>query len=164
MSKRSKKTAAKGEGGSGRAPTIVNRKARHDYHIVESMEAGIALSGAEVKSIREGKISLQDAYARIKKGEVWLIGLHISPYKNLNTFEAYNPERDRKLLLHKRQIAKLAATVSEKGLTLLPLKIYFTRGLAKLELGVGKGKKLYDKREDLKRKEAQREMERALKK
>lgn len=163
MAKKGSKKKGGEEIKSTRAPTIVNRKARHDYHIMETFEAGIALIGAEVKSIREGKVNISDAYARVRNGEAWLIGLHISPYKNQNTFEEYNPSRSRKLLLHKKQIDKLSSMTQEKGLTLIPLKIYFKRGRAKLELGVGKGKKLYDKREDLKRKTAQREMERAMK-
>lgn len=163
MGKERKSSSGKGAGKKAGPPTIANRKARHDYHILESLEAGIALTGAEVKSIRDGKISFKDAHARIKNGEVWLVGAHISPYKNKNSFDPYNPLRDRKLLLHKKQIKKLAASTQEKGLTLIPLKLYFKRGLAKIELGVGKGKKLYDKRYDLKKKETEREIDRALK-
>ncbi|MDH5510274.1 MAG: SsrA-binding protein SmpB [Nitrospinota bacterium] len=144
-------------------PSIQNRKARHDYHILESLEAGIALKGCEVKSIREGKIQIHDSYVRIKDGEAWLVGCHISPYKNLNTFEEYYPDRERKLLMHRRQIAKLYSQIKEKGLTLLPLKLYFARGKVKLEVGLGKGKRLYDKREDMKTKEANREMDRGMK-
>ncbi|MDH4182629.1 MAG: SsrA-binding protein SmpB [Nitrospinota bacterium] len=143
-------------------PTIQNRKARHDYFITESLEAGIALKGCEVKSIREGKIQIHDAYVRIKDGEAWLVGCHISPYKNQNTFEPYNADRERKLLLKKRQIIKLGAQIMEKGMTLLPLKIYFSKGMAKLELGLGKGKRLYDKRESIKERDADREIRRAL--
>jgi len=163
MARSGKKRKDAEEDKGGRTPVIINRKARHDYHIIESMEAGLALAGSEVKSIREGNINLKDAYARIKDGEVWLIGLHISPYKHLNTFFPYDPLRDRKILLHKNQIKKLTAAVREKGLTLVPLKIYFKRGLAKLELGVGKGKRVHDKREDLKQRAAQREIDRAMK-
>ncbi|VAX16615.1 tmRNA-binding protein SmpB [hydrothermal vent metagenome] len=144
-------------------PKILNRKARHDYHILDTMEVGLVLKGAEVKSIREGKISLKESFAKIMKDELWLIGCNITPYKNQNTFEDIDPLRSRKLLLHKKQIKKLKEATAEKGLALIPLKIYFTRGVAKLELGVGKGKKLYDKREDLKRKDAKREMDRELK-
>ena len=163
MGKDRKSSSGKGEGKKSGPPTIFNRKARHDYHILESLEVGIALTGAEVKSIREGKISFKDAHARVKNNEVWLVGAHINPYKNQNSFDPYNPLRERKLLLHKRQIKKLAASTHEKGLTLIPLKLYFKRGLAKIELGVGKGKKLYDKRYDLKKKETEREIDRALK-
>jgi len=143
-------------------PTIQNRKARHDYFILESFEAGIVLKGCEVKSVRAGKIQIHDSYVRVKDGEAWLVGCHISPYENQNTFEPYNADRDRKLLLRRKQIEKMGAQIKEKGLTLLPLKVYFTRGKAKLELGLGKGKKLYDKRETLKSREAGREMDRAM--
>ncbi|MBI4827444.1 MAG: SsrA-binding protein SmpB [Nitrospinae bacterium] len=153
---------AKGERAGG-PPTIHNRKARHDYHILDSMEAGVVLKGNEVKSIRQGKVTLHDAFARVTKGEAWLCGCHINPYQAQNTFTTYDPMRDRKLLLHKRQIAQLAAATQEKGMTLLPLKLYFKKGQVKIELGVGKGKKQYDKREDLKRRDAEREMDRAMK-
>ena len=155
----------KQEGGDKRrhtTPTIANRKARHDYFILESLEAGIALQGCEVKSIRQGKVTIHDAYIRIKDGQAWLVGCHINPYQNANTFEPYNADRDRRLLMHKRQLAKLSAQVMEKGMTLLPLKLYFVRGRAKLEVGLGKGKRQYDKRETLKAREAGREMDRAL--
>ncbi|MGK7344360.1 MAG: SsrA-binding protein SmpB [Candidatus Nitrospinota bacterium M3_3B_026] len=161
MARRGKKT--KGEKEKTGPPTIVNRKARHDYHILETVEAGIVLIGAEVKSLREGKMNLAESYARVKRGEVWLVGANISPYAAMNTFQVYEPTRDRKLLLHKRQIKKLEAASREKGLTIVPLKVYFKRGRAKLELGIAKGKKLYDKRETLKRRTAQREMDRAMK-
>ncbi len=144
-------------------PTIQNRKARHDFHILESMECGIVLTGAEVKSIRQGNANLKEAYARIIGEELWLIGFHITQYVNQNTFELYNAIRDRKLLLHKKQIKKLTDTTQQKGLTLVPLKIYFTRGYAKLELGIGKGKKTHDKREDLKEKAMKREIDQAMK-
>lgn len=143
-------------------PTIQNREARHNYHILESMEVGLALKGVEVKSIRDGKVNLKDAFARPLKGEIWLMGLHISPYKNQNTFDIYDPMRNRKLLLHHRQILKLSEAVAEKGMTLVPLKIYFKNGMVKLELGVGKGKKLHDHREDIKERDAKREIDRAM--
>lgn len=161
MARRGKKT--KGEEKKSAPPTIVNRRARHDYHVLETVEAGIVLIGAEVKSVREGKINLAESYARAKGGEAWLVGANISPYAAMNTFQAYEPTRDRKLLLHKKQIKKLEAATREKGLTIVPLKVYFKRGLAKVELGVAKGKKLYDKRETLKRRTAEREMDRAMK-
>ncbi len=164
MGRRRKKSSGQSAGGGAGPPSILNRKARHNYHIIESMEAGIALTGAEVKSIREGKISLKDSYGKIKNDEVWLIGCHINPYSNLNTFDPYNPLRERKLLLHKKQIKKLAEATHEKGLTLLPLKLYFKRGIVKIELGIGKGKKLYDKRYDIKKRDSEREIERAMKK
>ncbi|MBI5815532.1 MAG: SsrA-binding protein SmpB [Nitrospinae bacterium] len=146
-------------------PSIQNRNARHNYHILESLEAGVALTGAEVKSIRGGKVQMKDAFARVHKGEVWLMGMHITPYESRNTFVAdYDPMRNRKLLLHHRQIKKLTESTAEKGLALVPLKLYFKKGLVKIELGVGKGKKLYDKREDIKSRDAQREMDRAMRK
>lgn len=153
----------KGDEPSGRTPSILNRSARHDYHILDSMEVGIVLKGSEVKSIRQGKVNLKDAFARVMKGELWLMGMHITPYANVNTFETLEPMRDRKLLLHRKQLVKLEEATAEKGLSLIPLKIYFKNRRAKLELGVGKGKKLYDKREDAKEKDAKREIDRAMK-
>jgi len=138
-----------------------NKKARRDYHIEETMEAGIVLRGSEVKSLRDGKANLTDAYAWEEKGEIWLSGLHISPYSHTR-MEEQDPTRDRKLLLHAQEIRKLAIKIQQRGYTLVPLRVYFKRGLAKVELGLGRGKKLYDKREDLKRADAKREIERAL--
>lgn len=142
---------------------VDNRRATHQYYILESYEAGIALTGTEVKSLRQGKANLNDAYARIDAGECILHNMHISPYDFGNRFNP-DPKRPRKLLLHKREIRKLHSEIKEKGLTLIPLKIYFTRGIAKIEIGLAKGKKLYDKRDDLAKKEAKRDMERAMKK
>lgn len=139
-----------------------NKKARRDYHIEETLEAGIVLRGAEVKSLRDGKANLTDAYAWEEKGEVWLSGLHISPYSHTR-MEEQDPTRNRKLLLHAREIGKLAVKIQQRGYSLVPLKIYFKRGYAKVELGLGRGKKLYDKREDLKKADARREMDRAIK-
>ncbi len=142
---------------------VVNRKAKHDYFILETYEAGIVLTGTEVKSLREGKVSIVDSYADIEKGELWLFDLHISPYEKGNIYN-HNPKRPRKLLLHKDEIAHLIGKVKEKGLTLIPLSIYFNeRGWAKVELGLAKGKKLYDKRRDLAEKAERRELERAYK-
>lgn len=138
-----------------------NKKARRDYHIEDTLEAGIVLRGSEVKSLRDGKANLTDAYAWEERGEVWLSGLHISPYSHTR-IEEQDPTRDRKLLLHAQEIRKLAIKIQQRGYTLVPLRVYFKRGLAKVELGLGRGKKLYDKREDLKRADAKREMERAL--
>ncbi len=163
MARQGKNKSSGGKGKKSGPSTILNRKARHDYFILESMEAGIVLTGSEVKSIREGKINLRESYAKLLNNEVWLVGAHITPYKNQNTFDDTDPVRDRKLLLHKKQIKKLVVATKEKGLSLIPLKIYFTRRMAKLEIGIGKGKKLYDKREDLKRKDAEREIDRAIK-
>ncbi len=139
----------------------VNRKARHDYFIDETYEAGLVLKGSEVKSLREGKANLKDSYARVVRGEAFLHNAHISPYSAANQFN-HEPTRTRKLLLHKQEIHRLSAKVAERGLTLIPLRLYFKQGKAKVELGVARGKKLYDKRETLRRKEAQREVERSL--
>jgi len=141
----------------------VNRKARHDYFILETFEAGISLTGTEVKSLRSGKVSMQDSYADVKNGEVWIYNLHISPYEHGNIYN-HDPKRPRKLLLNKDEIAYLVGKVKEKGLTLIPLSIYFNeRGWAKVELGLAKGKKLYDKRKDLAEKAERRELERLYK-
>lgn len=139
-----------------------NKKARHDYHIIHTYEAGIVLKGTEVKSIRAGKINISDSYAKIKNGEVWLINAHISEYEKGN-YNNHDPLRDRKLLLNKREIRKLISYTQEKGMTLVPLKVYFKKGKAKVELAVAKGKKLYDKREDIAKKDLQREYQRKIK-
>lgn len=138
-----------------------NKKARHDYEIIESFEAGIVLMGTEVKSLRMGKANLKDSYARIKNGEVYLIDTHISPYPFAN-YNNHAPLRDRKLLLKKQEIRKLIGKTKEKGLTLVPLKLYFKNGKVKLELALAKGKRLFDKRETLRRKTMEREAQRAL--
>ena len=140
-----------------------NRKARHDYHILETYETGIALAGTEVKSIRNGRINLSDSHARVRNGELWLFGMHISPYEQGNVFN-HDPLRDRKLLMHRREIQKLRRSIEEKGLTLVPLAVYLKRGRVKIELGLAKGKKLYDKREDRAARDAKREIDRARKK
>lgn len=140
-----------------------NRKALHDYFVLETYEAGLVLKGTEVKSLREGTVNLKDSYASIKEGELWLNKMHISPYEKGNRYNV-EPERIRKLLLHKREIYRLIGKVQEKGLTLVPLKIYFKDGVAKLELALVKGKKLYDKRKSIKEKEAKREISRQMKK
>ena len=140
----------------------VNRKARHDYTIEETYEAGMVLQGTEVKSLREGKANLKDSHVRISKGEAVLFNAHISPYPAANRFN-HEPTRTRKLLLHKREILRLTGKVAEKGLTLIPLRLYFKNGRVKVELALARGKKLYDKRETLRRRFAQREVERALK-
>jgi len=139
-----------------------NKKARRDYHIEETVEAGLVLLGNEVKSLRASLANLTDAYARIEDGEAWLSGLHISPYSH-GRMEEQEPIRDRKLLLHSSEIRRLAGKIQQRGYTLVPLRIYFQKGYAKAELGLGKGKKLYDKREDLKKADAAREIERAIK-
>ena len=139
-----------------------NRKAYHDYFILDKFEAGIALLGTEVKSSREGKVNLKDSYASIKGGEAFLLNCHISPYSHGNR-ENHDPVRTRKLLLHRKEIRKLIGKTQEKGLTLVPLRIYFKRGKVKVELGVARGKKNYDKRETERRKEADRETRKAVK-
>ena len=137
-----------------------NRKAHHEYHILETWEAGMVLRGSEVKALREGKASLSDAFARVEDGEVWLYNLHIGPYGPAGP-EAHEFKRQRKLLLHKREIRRLIGSVDQAGLTLIPLEIYFRDGVAKLKLALARGKKQRDKREDIKRREAEREMGRA---
>ncbi len=140
-----------------------NRKARHDYHILNSLEAGLELRGAEVKSLREGKVNISDSYAVVENREVILKNLHISPYK-MATEPGYDPIRPRRLLLHKREIRKLFAQTEQKGHTLIPLAIYFRRNLAKIELAVAAGRKKYDKRQALSEAEAEKKMKQALKK
>ena len=139
-----------------------NRKARHDYHILDTFEAGIVLKGTEVKSLRAGRANLRDAYAAVENGELFLYNMHISPYTHGNMFN-HDPKRTRKLLMHKREIMRLLGQTVEKGNTLVPLRLYFKRGRAKLELALGKGKKLYDKRDTIARRDEQRRIERALK-
>jgi SsrA-binding protein len=139
-----------------------NRQARFEYSILETVEAGLALTGTEIKSIRAGRVNLRDAYARIDDGEVWLIGMHISPYEQAGTYFQHDPLRPKKLLLHRREIARLKAELGQKGLTLVPLRLYLKRGRAKLELGLAKGKKLYDKRDSMAERDARRDLDRAL--
>jgi SsrA-binding protein len=136
---------------------VENRRARFEYHILESLEAGLVLTGTEVKSIRGGGVSLNEAYARIRDGEAWLVGMHIPPYKQ-GSFSNTEPNRPRKLLLHKEEIARLQSRIGEKGLTIVPLRLYFTRGMAKLQLGVARGKKLWDKRADAAKRDVEREI------
>jgi SsrA-binding protein len=140
----------------------VNRKAFHDYHILERYEAGIVLKGSEIKSIRLGRVNLKDAYAKPENEELWLFNAHIAAYQAAIN-DTHKPDRPRKLLLHRRQIDELAAHASQKGLTLVPLRIYIKNGKAKLEIGVGKGKRQFDKRESIQRRETEREVERAMK-
>ena len=135
-----------------------NKKAYHDYFIDETYEAGIALHGTEVKSMRMGKCSIKEAFIRIEKGEVYIYGMHISPYEKGNIFNK-DPLRPKKLLLHKQQIRKLIGSSAEKGYTLVPLQVYFSNGRAKIEIGLAKGKKLYDKRQDIAKKDQRREAE-----
>lgn len=146
----------------GTKPVVDNRRARHEYHIKENYEAGLVLEGTEVKSLRAGKANLQDAYAYVKDGEVWVNNFHISPYDPGNRFN-HEPMRPKKLLLHKREIQKLLGIQKEKGYALIPLKIYFKHGKLKMDLAVAVGKKQYDKREALAKKDAKREIERTMK-
>lgn len=139
-----------------------NKKARHDFNILETYEAGIALTGTEIKSVRAGKTTLRDGFARIRNGEAWLENVHITPYKEGNQFNV-DPMRNRKLLLHKKEIRKLEVALTEKGLTIVPLRMYLKHGYAKVLIGIAQGKKNYDKRETLKRKDQERDIQRAMK-
>src|SRR3990167_3477377 len=147
---------------TGEKIIATNRKAHFNYEILERYEAGLSLVGSEVKSLREGKANLSDAYAIIRNDEAFLLNCHINPYSHANLLN-HEPLRTRKLLLHRHEIQKLIGKTQEKGLTLIPLRLYFKKGKAKVELGVAKGKKLYDKRETIKRREINREMEKAMK-
>jgi SsrA-binding protein len=140
---------------------VSNRRARHDYEILERFEAGIALTGAEVKSLRGGRGSLAEAFARVRGGEVWLEGMHIPPYEQAADKRTHDPTRTRKLLLHRKEIERLIGKTAERGLTLVPLRVYFTHGLAKVELGLGRGKRRFEKRQAIAEREHRREMERA---
>jgi len=140
----------------------VNKKARHRFHIEDTVEAGLVLLGSEVKSLRGGRVSLKEGYVRLEEGESWLVDVHIPPYEQANR-QNHEPLRPRKLLLHKREIQRLFGKISRQGYTLVPLRLYFRRGKVKLEIGLGRGKKLHDKRHDQKTKDAQREMDRARK-
>ena len=138
-----------------------NRRARYDYDIADTYECGIALAGSEVKSLRAGQVTFKDSYATMRNGEAWLLGFHISPYSH-GTDANHDPERDRKLLLHRREIARLTGKIAERGLTLVPLRLYFKKGRAKIELGLARGKKLHDKRSALREREVRREMDKAI--
>jgi SsrA-binding protein len=139
-----------------------NRRARHEYHLLERVEAGLALTGSEVKSLRQGQATLQRAYADARGGELWLVGLHIPAYEQAS-IAPHDPDRDRKLLLHRRQIDQLSAKVAERGLTLVPTRLYFKNGRVKVELAVGRGKERRDKRRDIAERETKRRIERTLK-
>jgi SsrA-binding protein len=138
-----------------------NRRARHEFHLSDRVEAGLVLTGTEVKSLRAGKADLAKAYATVRDGEGWLVGLHIPPYEQAS-LGAHDPDRDRKLLLHAREIDSLGGKVKERGLTLVPTRLYFKDGRVKVELALGRGKELHDKRRDIASRDAQRQMERAL--
>ena len=139
-----------------------NRKAFHDYFILERFEAGISLSGTEVKSIRQGTLNLRDSFCNVKDGEIFVVGMHISPYEKGNIFNR-DPDRERRLLMHKREIMRLYGKVKQEGLTIVPLSVYFKGPRVKLEIGLAKGKKLYDKRESQAKRDAAREIDRAMK-
>ncbi len=142
-------------------PTVENRRARFEYEWLEQMEAGIVLTGTEIKSIRTGQISLNEAYARIRDGELWLLSMHVPPYKQ-GSFSNVDPNRPRKLLVHRVDIDRLSGRISEKGLTLIPVRLYFKRGRVKVSLALARGKKLWDKRRDEKDRDVQREIARAV--
>jgi SsrA-binding protein len=160
-----KKTKAKREAAkaqpSGDKTVASNRRARHDYDILETIECGVVLQGSEVKSLRDGKAQLADAYARIDDDELWLFGLHIPPWKFATGFGGHDPDRKRKLLAHRHQIDEFVARTQTQPLTLIPLKVYFHEGKAKVELGLARGRKLHDKRNAIKERDAKREVERA---
>jgi SsrA-binding protein len=138
-----------------------NRKARHDYHIDDTFEAGMVLTGTEIKSIRAGRVNLRDSYATVKEGELWLLNAHIAPYDQ-GTYANHEPRRPRKLLMHRREINRIAGKLQEKGFTLVPLRLYMKNNLAKVELGLARGKKQYDKRAALRQRETRREIDRAV--
>ena len=148
--------------GDGDRTISTNRRARHEYEILETVEAGLMLRGTEVKSLRDGGVNFKDSYATIRNGEGWLVGCHINPYSH-GTDANHDPDRDRKLLLHSREIASLYGKVRERGLTLVPTKLYFKNGRAKVELALARGKEVRDKRRDIAKREADRDMQRALK-
>jgi SsrA-binding protein len=161
MAKKKKKGGGR-SGTSQQRPVAENRKARHRFEVLETLECGLMLMGSEVKSLRDGKLSLDEAYGRIKGGELWLIGCDIPEYPQATVWN-HEPKRPRKLLLHKRQIGKFAAQAHEKGLTLVPLKLYFNqRGVAKVLMGLCRGRKLHDKRQALKKADMQRDIDRAM--
>jgi SsrA-binding protein len=150
----------KSTGKPGEKVVASNRRARFDYEITESVEAGLVLTGSEVKSLRGGRASLNESYARVRGSEVWLENMHIPPYEQ-GQKQGYDPRRDRKLLMHRREIERLIGKSAEKGLTLVPMRVYFTHGLAKVELGLGKGKRAYEKRASIAERESRREIQQA---
>ncbi|MBD0330618.1 MAG: SsrA-binding protein SmpB [Thermoleophilia bacterium] len=149
-------------GGRGEKAIAENRRARHDYHLLERLEGGLVLTGTEVKSLRAGGAALQRAYADVRDGEVWLVGAHIAPYDQ-GTTASHDPDRDRKVLLHRREIASLIGKVKERGFTLVPTRLYFKHGRVKVELALARGKEQRDRRRDIAQRDADRQIERALK-
>lgn len=160
-SKNTAKSKKSGDAEKNEKLIAQNRKARHEYEVLDTLECGIVLEGSEVKSLRQGRMSIDEAYGRVDKGEVWLLGLDIQEYSFANV-QNHDPRRRRKLLMHRREIKKFAAKAYEKNLTLVPLKMYFTRGRAKVLLGICRGKKQYDKRESMKKRDVQRDIDRAM--
>jgi SsrA-binding protein len=154
-------TKAGNEKPPAREPTVDNRRARFEYEFLERFEAGIALTGTEIKSIRTGQISIAEAYARVRDGELWLLGMHVPPYKQ-GSFSNHEPNRPRKLLLHRSEIDRLAAKAAEKGFTLVPTRLYFKRGKVKIDIALARGKKLWDKRRETKERDAKRDMAREV--
>ena len=146
----------------GSKTVATNRRARHDYDILTTIEAGLALVGTEVKSLRAGHIQLKDSYAKVEDGELWLVGVHVAPYQQTDGFGGHDPERPRKLLLHRSEIDELVGKVREQSLTLIPLSVYFRNGKAKVELAVARGRRRYDKRQAIAARDAHREAERAV--
>ncbi len=163
MAKKSKKKQPATVQSNGHKVVTTNRKAFHDYFIEDEVEAGIELVGSEIKSIRQGKVNIRDAYARIENGELWLVGGHISPYEQAGAYFNHEPDRPRKLLVHKRQIDQLRKNQEAEGYTLVPVRLKLVRGKAKVDIGIAKGKKKYDKRQVMAERDARRQMERALK-
>jgi SsrA-binding protein len=149
------------KGGERVKVIAVNRRATHDYHIDDRVEAGLVLTGTEIKSIREGRINLREGYARINNGEAWLSNVHIAPYEHGNRYN-HEPLRERKLLLHKRELSELVGRVRQRGYTLIPMQVYLKHGKAKVELGLARGKREYDKRHSIAKREADREIERGM--
>jgi len=162
MAKGPTRRAPKAPTDDDRKVVAQNRRARHDYEILETVEAGIELVGSEVKSLRDGKAQIRDAYARVDDGQMWLFAMHVPPWAFATGFGAHDPERRRRLLLHKRQIIELGDRAAQEGLTLVPLSLYFREGRAKVSLGLARGRKTYDKRHALAERDAKREVERAL--
>jgi SsrA-binding protein len=159
--KRATATKADANGRTGDRIVTTNRRAFHEYHVDDTIEAGIVLTGTEIKSVRDGKVTISEAYARIEGNELWLIGSHISPYSHGNRAN-HEPDRPRKLLVHKRQVRELRASTEQKGMTIVPLRLVLRNGRAKLDLGVARGKKLYDKRDAAADRQSRRDVERAL--
>ena len=159
----SRKAAARADAERGIHRVATNRRARHDYEILETYECGLSLLGAEVKSLRAGHVALQDAYARIDNGEAWLVGAHVAPYEYATGYGRFDPDRPRKLLMHREEIDELGGRVAQKALTLVPLSLYFRDGRAKVEIALARGKRLYDKRHAIAERDAARDTQRTIK-